>query len=69
MIIIALDGMTFDLSPAQGKLTAKLMSVLAEFECDLLRERIRSGVAAAKASGVIFGRHLGLRRHLGARVR
>ena len=38
--LIALNGMTFDLSTAQGKLMAQLMSVLAEFERDLLRERV-----------------------------
>lgn len=35
---------------------AQLMSVLAEFERDLLRERVRSGTAAAKARRVTFGR-------------
>ena len=44
---------------AQGKLMAQLMSVLAEFERDLLRERVRSGMAAAKARGVTFGRQAG----------
>lgn len=57
--LIALNGMTFDLSTAQGKLMAQLMSVLAEFERDLLRERVRSGMAAAKARGVTFGRQAG----------
>jgi putative DNA-invertase from lambdoid prophage Rac len=57
--LIALNGMTFDLSTAQGKLMAQLMSVLAEFERDLLRERVRSGMAAAKARGVTFGRNEG----------
>lgn len=31
------------------------MAALAEFERDLLRERVRSGIAAARA-GVVFGR-------------
>ena len=34
---------------------------LAEFERDLLRERVRSGVAAAKARGQKFGRQPGQR--------
>ncbi len=38
---------------------AQLMSVLAEFERDLLRARVRSGMAAAKAHGVTFGRQAG----------
>jgi putative DNA-invertase from lambdoid prophage Rac len=35
--------------------------VLAEFERDLLRERVRSGVAAARKRGVAFGRRPGQR--------
>lgn len=59
--LIAQTGLQFDLRTAQGKLVASLMSALAEFERDLLRERIRSGIAAAKAKGKRFGRHLGHR--------
>ena len=47
-------GLQFDLRSAQGKLIASLMAVLAEFERDLLRERVRSGIAARKR-GVVFG--------------
>src|ERR1700730_13855808 len=36
------------LRSAQGKLIASLMAALAEFERDLLRERVRSGIAAAR---------------------
>ncbi len=49
--LIAQTGLTFDLSTPQGKLIANLMASLAEFEHDLLRERVRSGIAAAKARG------------------
>jgi putative DNA-invertase from lambdoid prophage Rac len=59
--LIAQTGLQFDLRTAQGKLVASLMSALAEFERDLLRERIRSGIAAAKARGKWFGRHPGHR--------
>ena len=59
--LIAQAGLQFDLRTAQGKLVASLMSALAEFERDLLRERIRSGIAAAKARGKQFGRHPGHR--------
>jgi DNA invertase Pin-like site-specific DNA recombinase len=34
----------------------KAMAALAEFERDLLRERVRSGIAAARKRGVVFGR-------------
>ena len=37
------------------------MSVLAEFERDLLRERVPSGIASAQARGVRFGRQPGQR--------
>ncbi len=50
-----------DLRSAQGKLIASLMSALAEFERDLLRERVRSGIAAARKRGVVFGRRPGQR--------
>jgi putative DNA-invertase from lambdoid prophage Rac len=59
--LIAQTGLTFDLWTPQGKLIANLMASLAEFEHDLLRERVRSGVAAAKARGQSFGRRPGYR--------
>ncbi len=59
--LIAQTGLQFDLATPQGKLFATLLSGLAEFERDLLRERVRSGVQAAQARGVVFGRRLGQR--------
>jgi len=59
--LIAQTGLTFDLSTPQGKLIANLMASLAEFEHDLLRERVRSGIASAKARGQRFGRKAGYR--------
>jgi putative DNA-invertase from lambdoid prophage Rac len=59
--LIAQTGLQFDLATPQGKLIANLMSSLAEFEHDLLRERVRSGIAAAKARGQTFGRRPGYR--------
>ena len=43
--LVAQTGLQFDLRSAQGKLIASLMSALAEFERDLLRERVRSGIS------------------------
>lgn len=54
---ITQTGLQFDLDTPQGK----LMSVLAEFERHLLRERVRSVIAAAQARGVRFGRQSGQR--------
>ncbi len=59
--LIAQTGLTFDLSTPQGKLIANLMASLAEFEHDVLRERVSSGIAAAKARGQTFGRRRGYR--------
>ena len=59
--LIAQTGLTFDLSTPHGKLIAGLMASLAEFEHDLLRERVRSGIAAAKVRGQTFGRKPGFR--------
>jgi len=51
----------FDLRSAQGKLMASMMAALAEFEKDLLRERVRSGIAAALKRSVVFNRRSGQR--------
>lgn len=59
--LVAQTGLQFDLRTAQGKLIASMMAALAEFERDLLRERVRSGIAAARKRGVIFGRRPGQR--------
>lgn len=59
--LIATTGIQFDLTTSQGRLIANLMASLAEFERDLVRERVRSGLAAAKARGQKFGRRPGQR--------
>lgn len=57
--LIAQTGFTFDLSSAQGKLIANIMASLAEFERELIQERVKSGLAAAKARGKQLGRQAG----------
>jgi putative DNA-invertase from lambdoid prophage Rac len=59
--VIALNGMAFDLGTASGRMFATVLAGLAEFECDLLRERVRSGLAAARARGLVLGRRPGQR--------
>jgi putative DNA-invertase from lambdoid prophage Rac len=59
--VIALSGMTFDLASAAGRMMATVLAGIAEFERDLLRERVRSGLAAAKARGKALGRQPGQR--------
>ena len=38
-----------------------IMAGLAEFERDLIRDRVKAGLAAAKARGVVLGRQEGQR--------
>jgi DNA invertase Pin-like site-specific DNA recombinase len=59
--VLAQHGLTFDLSTSSGKLMRTIMAGLAEFERDLIRERAKSGLAAAKARGVRLGRQHGQR--------
>ena len=57
--LIAQTGLQFDLSTSHGRLIANMMSSLAQFERDLLSERVKSGLAAARAKGRIGGRRKG----------
>jgi putative DNA-invertase from lambdoid prophage Rac len=57
--LIAQNGFEFDLKTPHGKMIANIMAVLAEFERDLLTERVTSGIANARARGKVFGRPKG----------
>jgi len=59
--LIALNGMAFDLTTPHGRMIATVLAGIAEFERDLSQERIRSGIASAKARGKRLGRQLGQR--------
>ena len=59
--LVALNGMAFDLTTPHGRMMATLLAGVAEFECELTQERIRSGIAAAKARGKRLGRQPGQR--------
>jgi len=59
--LMAMNGMTFDLSTPHGKMMATFLSGIAEFERDLIRERVKSGLAAARARGKKLGRQKGQR--------
>lgn len=52
--------MAIDTTTAQGRLVFNLFASLAEFERDLIRERTKAGLAAARARGRIGGRPKGL---------
>jgi DNA invertase Pin-like site-specific DNA recombinase len=47
---------SIDTTSAAGKLTFHLFAALAEFEADLVRERTRAGLVAARARGATLGR-------------
>jgi len=46
----------FDLTTASGRAMAGLLAVFAEFERDLLRERVKAGLAEARKKGTVLGR-------------
>lgn len=45
-----------DTSTANGRLIFGIFASLAEFERELIRDRVRSGIAAARDRGVVLGR-------------
>ena len=49
MSVVALNGMTFDLATPHGRMMATMLAGIAEFERELIQERIRSGIAAEGA--------------------
>lgn len=49
-------GHAIDTSTPAGRLQVQLLQVLAEFERELILERSRAGIEAARARGVRFGR-------------
>jgi DNA invertase Pin-like site-specific DNA recombinase len=59
--LVALNGMTFDLTTPHGRMMATMLAGISEFERELTTERIRSGIAAAKARGKRLGRQPGQR--------
>jgi putative DNA-invertase from lambdoid prophage Rac len=59
--VLVQNGLAFDLNTSTGKLMRTIMAGLAEFERDLIGERIKSGLAAARANGKRLGRLPGQR--------
>jgi DNA invertase Pin-like site-specific DNA recombinase len=49
------QGASIDTTTAAGKLIFGIFASLAEFERELIRERVNAGIKAAKARGVRFG--------------
>jgi len=48
--VVALNGMTFDLATPHGRMMATVLAGIAEFELELLQERIRSGIRYGKGT-------------------
>ena len=59
--VLAQTGLAFDLATSTGKLMCTIMAGIATFERDLIRERVKSGLAAARAKGKKLGRQAGHR--------
>lgn len=49
-----------DTTTPAGRLMMQMIGAFAEFERELIRERTKAGIAAAKSRGVIFGRNYGI---------
>lgn len=50
------QGIDTDSEKAEGSLLRNILAVLAEFERELIRQRTKDGITAAKARGAICGR-------------
>ena len=52
-----------DLTTASGRALAGMLAVFAEFERDILRDRVKAGIAQARQDGRPHGRPVTVRRH------
>ena len=59
--VVAMNGMTFELDTPLGRMMATMLAGIVRFERDLISERVKSGLAAAKARGKKLGRQPGQR--------
>jgi len=46
----------FDMTTPSGRALAGMLAVFAEFEHEILRERVKAGIAHARAKGITLGR-------------
>jgi DNA invertase Pin-like site-specific DNA recombinase len=62
-ISLSLGGSVYDPADAVGRLLFSVLSMVAEFESDLIRLRTREGMKVAKAKGRLRGKQPKLSRH------
>lgn len=55
-VVLNLGGSTYDPTDPIGRLMFNVLSMVAEFEADLIRARTREGMAVAKAKGRLKGK-------------
>lgn len=55
-VVLNLGGSTHDPTDPVGRLMLNVLSMVAEFEADLIRVRTREGMAIAKANGRLKGK-------------
>ena len=46
----------FDMTTQTGRALAGMLAVFAEFEREIMRERVKAGIAQARAKGILLGR-------------
>ena len=59
--VVAMCGMTFEVDTPHGRMIVTILAGIAQFERDMLSERVRSGRAAARARGRKLGWQVGYR--------
>ncbi len=61
--VVAMSGMTFEVDTPYGRMMTTMLAGIAQFGRDMLSERVRSGLAAARAParGQTLGRQTGHR--------
>lgn len=62
--LIALNGLQVDMTSSTGKLMVTILAGVSQFERELLGERVRSGLEAARRRGRVGGRPPGLSNKL-----
>ncbi len=67
-VALSLGGSTHDPKDPVGRLLLNVLSMVAEFEADLIRARTREGMAVAKAKGRLKGKKPKLSRRQAAHL-